>query len=350
MSESEEDEYSGPCPESGDVACAMCGVYGCTGNCILAAKKQVIKRRKAVETREIIAEMERLNRVTTERNRAIVQEMLDEQKAETAIEAHLVFRRFSTETRRMKVLCIISCFNEQDIIPWTVRHLKRQGCDVLVIDCESTDGTAELATSAGAVVMSYHAPPVSWHALLGLVEKVAAQSDADWIMHCDADELRYSNFPGKTLAQAFQCVQAYGFNAVDFQVLTFHPTGPLTAPRDAPYPFDGSQDPEQYFRYYSGDPLNQRIGQVKAWRNVGRVSLAASGGHQVQFPGRRVYPVKFLSKHYPIRSQAHGERKVFEERKWLDQSQGRKDWHVQYDGIVPGDSFLKDPKCLMEWK
>jgi glycosyltransferase involved in cell wall biosynthesis len=255
----------------------------------------------------------------------------------------------------MKVLAIICAFQEADIIGWTVRHLKRQGCDVVVIDCESTDGTDEVAADAGAVVMPYHAPPVSWHALLGVVEKAAAAiGKYDWCMLCDADELRYSSLPGETLAQAFQRVQEESFNAVDFQVLTFHPTrgidgcfGWIYEPTDR---FDGSQDPEQYFRYYSGDPLNQRIGQVKAWRNVGPVSLAASGGHQAQFPGRRVYPVKFRSKHYPIRSQAHGERKVFDERKWLDQAQGRKDWHVQYNGIVPGHSFLKDPRTLMEWK
>jgi glycosyltransferase involved in cell wall biosynthesis len=255
----------------------------------------------------------------------------------------------------MKVLAIICAYNEADIIGWTVRHLKRQGCDVLVIDCESTDETVMVAHTAGAEILRHPAPPVSWHELLSRVEKIAAGSNADWCMLCDADELRYARFglrgPAQlTLEQGFANVQLLGFNAVDFQVLTFHPTGPLTAPRDAPYPFDGSQDPEQYFRFYSGDPLNQRIGQVKAWRNVGPVSLAASGGHQVQFPGRRVYPVKFLSKHYPIRSQAHGERKVFEERKWLDQSQGRHDWHVQYNGIVPGHSFLKDPKYLMEWE
>lgn len=182
---------------------------------------------------------------------------------------------------------------------------------------------------------------MSWHELLRQVEKIAAGADADWIMHCDADELRYSRYPDDVLAQAFQNVQDSSFNAVDFQVLTFHPVD---------NGFDGSQDPEQYFRYYSDDPLNQRIGQVKAWRNVGPVSLAASGGHQVQFRGRRICPVKFLSKHYPIRSQAHGERKVFEERKWLDQALGRQGWHVQYNGIVPGHSFLKYPKCLMEWK
>lgn len=243
----------------------------------------------------------------------------------------------------MTALCIICTLNEADIIGWTVRHLKRQGCDVLVIDCESTDETVMVAHTAGAEILRHPAPPVSWHELLRRVEKIAAGSNADWCMLCDADELRCNGLYGFTLAEGFECVQAGGFNAVDFHVMTFHPTADSAE-------FDGSQDPEQYFRYYSGDPLNQRLGQVKAWRNVGPVSLAASGGHQVQFFGRHLYPVKFLSKHYPIRSQAHGERKVFQERKWLDQSQGRKDWHVQYNGIVPGHNFVKDPKYLMEWK
>ena len=204
----------------------------------------------------------------------------------------------------MKVLAIICAFQEADIIGWTVRHLKRQGCDVVVIDCESTDETVMVAHTAGAEILRHPAPPVSWHELLCRVEKIAAGCDADWIMHCDADELRYSSFAaatGETLAEGFEFVQTLGFNAVDFQVLTFHPTrgidgcfGWIYEPTNR---FDGSQDPEQYFRYYSGDPLNQRIGQVKAWRNIGPVSLAASGGHQVQFSGRRVYPVKFLSKH-----------------------------------------------------
>ena len=256
----------------------------------------------------------------------------------------------------MKVLAIICAYNEADIIGWTVRHLKRQGCDVLVIDCESTDETVMVAHTAGAEILCHPAPPVSWHELLRRVEKIAAGSNADWCMLCDADELRYASpyLPIATLAQAFVNVQEPGYNAVDFQVLTFHPTF-WKADREefieweATDEFDG-QDPEQYFRLYSPDYLNQRIGQVKAWKNIGRVDLATSGGHQVRFEGRRVYPGKFLSKHYPIRSQAHGERKVFQERAWLDQAQGRTDWHVQYRGIEPGHSFLKDPATLKEWK
>ena len=244
----------------------------------------------------------------------------------------------------MKPLAIICAYNEADIIGWTVSHLVRQGCEVLVIDCSSTDGTWREARKGRALkVIPYPAPPVSWHALLGCVEDIAAGPLPRWLIHCDADELRYSDVEGEKLADGFARVEDAGYNAIDHRVVTFHPTPNSAA-------FDGTQNPEQYFRAYSGDPLNQRLGQVKAWRRQGPVSLAASGGHQVQFAGRRIYPGRFLSKHYPIRSQAHGERKVFHERQWLDQAQGRKDWHVQYQGIEQGQSFLKDPATLKEWK
>lgn len=244
----------------------------------------------------------------------------------------------------MKAIAFVCTYQEADIIGRTVRHLKWQGCDVLVIDCHSTDGTRQLARLSGAQTTTWPSPPVSFFALLTHIEKLAEQStEYDWCVLCDADELRYSDVPGETLAEGFARVQAAGYNAIDHQIATFHPTAESAA-------FDGSQDPEQYFRWYSGDPLNQRLGQVKAWRNSGEVSLAASGGHQARFVGRWVYPGKFLSKHYPIRSQAHGERKVFRERNWLDRAQGRMNWHVQYEGITPGYSFIRDRATLSEWK
>ena len=244
----------------------------------------------------------------------------------------------------MKPLAILTTYQEADILPWTLRHLARQGCDVAVIDCQSTDGTRENAAREHAALIDAPAPPVAWFDLLSIVEDLAraASRAGRWIIHCDADELRYSGVPGQTLSYGLDVVWEAGYNAVDHRVYTFHPV--------APDLWDGTQDPEEYFRYYSGDPLNQRIGQVKAWRHNGGVSLSQSGGHQAQFAGRRVYPIQFVLKHYPIRSQAHGERKVFRERQWLDQAAGRKDWHVQYQGIAQGHSFLKDPATLRERK
>jgi hypothetical protein len=54
-----------------------------------------------------------------------------------------------------------------------------------------------------------------------------------------------------------------------------------------------------------------------------------------------VYPFKFLLKHYPVRSQKHGEKKVFRERKarWNPEERA-KGWHTHYDTMEEGDRFL----------
>jgi glycosyltransferase involved in cell wall biosynthesis len=253
----------------------------------------------------------------------------------------------------MKALAIIPAYNEADIIGWTVRHLQTQCLDVLVLDSGSTDGTAGAAVAAGALVIpaiSQVATRVSWRGLLGQVEHWAAEyiGQYGWCMLCDADEIRRStgdpaSRDARRLVIVFEQLCVDGYNAADHIVCTFHPID---------NGFDGSQDPEEYFRFYSVDSFNMRIGQVKAWRNDRPVELAWSGGHRVRYKDGttlRVSPVKLISKHYPIRSQAQGERKVFQERRprWSDPE---KDWHVQYAGIQPGHNFLRNPAELKEWK
>ncbi len=242
----------------------------------------------------------------------------------------------------MRALAIVCAFNEAGIIGWTVRHLIREGVSVHVIDTGSTDDTVRVAKKAGAAIERYNVKDgrVSWRSLLTRVEELSAGTFHDWIMHCDADEIRRG--PGITLRDMFSRFDAEGYNAAEFEVYTFHPT-------DNGY--DGTQDPEKYFRYYTRDHMNERIGQVKAWKNLGRVELAWSGGHRIKFNGKdpRVHPCKLISKHYPIRSQQQGERKVFSERRgrWSDPE---IDWHIQYQGIEPGHNFLKRPEECMEWK
>jgi hypothetical protein len=91
--------------------------------------------------------------------------------------------------------------------------------------------------------------------------------------------------------------------------------------------------------------------QVRCWKKTGApVDLASSGGHEAKFVGRRVFPLRFISRHYPIRSQAHGERKVFEERqhRYLP-SERAHGWHVQYDSAKPGGSFIAEPSTLLRY-
>ena len=79
-------------------------------------------------------------------------------------------------------------------------------------------------------------------------------------------------------------------------------------------------------------PLGPRLirRQIRCWKRTARpVDLASSGGHEAVFEGRRVFPMRFLSRHYPIRGEAHGERKIFEDRRpRFMESELARGWHV----------------------
>jgi len=130
-----------------------------------------------------------------------------------------------------------------------------------------------------------------------------------------------------------------GFNCIDHIVLNFHPTDDR---------FDPTTDVEEQLRYFSFSDHEGHFHQRKAWKHLGhRVDLASTAGHDIRYPGRLVYPFKFLMKHYPIRSQAHGERKVFQDRakRWSAEERSLG-WHKQYDELERSRSFLHDPSTL----
>src|SRR5262249_34310332 len=132
-----------------------------------------------------------------------------------------------------------------------------------------------------------------------------------------------------------------GFNAVDFEVFNFPPT------HDE---FQPGGDPVAAFRYCEPGAAFDRA-QIKCWKKQDApVDLVSSGGHDVTFAERLVFPIRFILRHYPIRSQAHGERKVFGERRprFLPAELDRG-WHVQYGGFDPTSSFLRDASTLTEY-
>ena len=80
----------------------------------------------------------------------------------------------------------------------------------------------------------------------------------------------------------FYAVDNTGFNAIDHTVVNFHPV-------DDGF-IDGS-DFEKHFKYFDFGKKPTHFMQIHAWKNLGKpVSLVASGGHQVSFEGRHVYP------------------------------------------------------------
>lgn len=249
------------------------------------------------------------------------------------------------------VIAIVAAFNEADIIEQVVADLIGQGVSVYFLDDGSTDGTVAIVepyVGRGVLAIEHLREPVRepashvfhWEQILLRKAQLARELDADWFMHHDADELRESPWPHLNLHDAIQRVDALGFNAIDFASLDFWPVDDRFQPGD---------DVRAAFPFYADHAPYDRV-QVRCWKKTAELDLASSGGHDAQFPGRTVFPLRFVLRHYPIRSQSHGTRKIFEERRnrFLEQERARG-WHVQYDDLTEGASLLRDAGALTRY-
>ena len=254
-------------------------------------------------------------------------------------------------SRRFRVVALMSAFNEGDIIAPVLEHLIASGVEIYLLDHHSSDDTVEKASRfLGRGLLAIEIFPeqsgqpaelagrLAWRQIILRKEELARELDADWFVNHDADEIRDGPFPGVSFSEAVRYVDRLGYNAIDFQLFNFRPID------DG---FRDGDDPARYFAFCERGDEFDRV-QVKCWKKGSQpVELVPTGGHDAVFPGRRIFPLKFLLRHYPFRGQTHGERKVFGERKnrFVAEERDRL-WHVQYDRIRPGHNFVDDPARL----
>jgi hypothetical protein len=250
---------------------------------------------------------------------------------------------------QVSVLAVIHAYNEADVIGETVGRLVEQGVDVLIVDDWSTDATYGVAMSLAAgnrgrvrvVREPERRPAQDWFDQLSRTERIGREAaDYDWVLHHDADEWRMSPWAGVGLRDAIAFVDALGYNALDHTVVDFRylAGGQISASTG------GMMDRLLHFEF------GRRPGhfsQVKGWRrrDAEDLQLAASGGHDAAFSGRRIYPFKFLMRHYPLRGPDQARRKIFEDR--LPRQQGERverGWHVHYDQLA------SDPRVATGWE
>ena len=238
---------------------------------------------------------------------------------------------YDVRDTNFRVAAIIHTYNEADILHEAVDHLISQGVEVHIFDNWSNDGTWKIISelhSAGVLSHAERFPeaPSSdylWHMQLAKTAEYAATLDAQWVMHHDADEIRSSPWEGGTLRDAFAKIDHLGYNSVDFTVIDFRFLADLPDPKP-PY--------QQTTTHFEFGRRPGHFSQVKAWKNKNEVQLAASGGHEAVFEGRRVYPIKFLLRHYPLRNRIQAKNKVFRDRlPRLRAEQQLYGWHTQYD-------------------
>jgi hypothetical protein len=230
-----------------------------------------------------------------------------------------------------RVAAIINLFNEIDIIETTVRYLADQGIEVHLFDNWSNDGSFELCQRLleQKLVKSILRFPVQktndyeWAKQLENTAEYAAQLDVNWAIHYDADEIRCSPWQNLNLFEAIKFVDSLDYTAIDFTVLDFR----FTADNDIK---NFSLDE---FKLFEFGRHQANFTQIKAWKNWHQlIELAESGGHEAVFAQRRVYPLKFLTKHFSLRSIKQASKKIFHDRlPRIIKERVERGWHVHFD-------------------
>jgi hypothetical protein len=202
----------------------------------------------------------------------------------------------------LHIVAILHVYNEARFMPYVLQHLAEQGVDTYVVDNESTDGTAEIARRfLGRGVIGVETMPrrgvFELKKQLVRSEALHRELGADWYLHQDADQWRYAPNPHRTLAEGIAAVDAAGFNAIEFDVFDFMPTGP-----DEDHDHGRFVETMRWYYYFRPPGWHQ----LKVWKNFGQaIDLASTAGHHVKFDGLRVSPVRFIQRHYYVLSRAH---------------------------------------------
>ena len=227
----------------------------------------------------------------------------------------------------MRIVAILASYNEARFMRSCLEHYLQQGVEVYLLDNESTDNTVDIAREfIGRNLIAIENFPrhgqYQWGRLLLRKEEIADEIDADWLMHADPDEIRVAPHSGQTLAEAIEQADREGYNAINFMEYTFLPVRESDDHDNDNY----QQTMRWYYPFAPRHPhrLNAWKKQERGWRGIKpflrelvrnrrlgapSIDLHSTGGHIVDFPGIKPYPVDFKLKHYLVLSLRHAIQK-----------------------------------------
>jgi glycosyltransferase involved in cell wall biosynthesis len=244
----------------------------------------------------------------------------------------------------LKIVAILCVRNGELYLRRCLDHLSAQGVDTCVIDNDSTDGSLAIAESCRGrgVVRIEHLPfdgVFRFTDILRRKEALARELEADWLMHCDVDEIRQAPSPWSTLAEGIAEVDRQGFNAINFDEFVFLPAGEER--------FEGADFVAEMRHYYYFHPAEGH--RINAWKNIGPVDLVTHSGHRVEFPGRRVYPESFILRHYVALSRVHALAKYATRVHDADRIR-RTSWNAPRVAFRPAHLRLPERSELTEYR
>ena len=226
----------------------------------------------------------------------------------------------------MRILGLMTVYNESDIVGQVVAHLVSQGIELVIIDNGSTDGSYEICSEfLGKGVLAIEVFPTErfeLQVILQRLHQMALAYQPDWGLLSGADEFLESPYRGLTLREAIQVEAEKGYNIIQFNNFEFYPTE-----KDE---HSSEKDVRKRLRHYTWHDDYQ----YRCWKVYPGMTIHEAAGDIPKFPAgteNRVSPNKFVMRHYKIRSYEHGLRKVFAERlQRYSPELLKKGWHVHY--------------------
>ena len=245
-----------------------------------------------------------------------------------------------------KIVSIFPVRNEEDIIEATIEKLMDEDVEVFILDNWSDDGTWEILQGMDYTNLHIERWPESgpdqyFDMIGGLkrIEEISLRYPGAWILGQGSDEILVPPWPGMSLRDALYRVEKEGYNFIEVLLHNFEPTDD---------DFVRGIDPEKHFDYFwiEKGHIHRRI-----WKQPNeRVRIADNASHNINFSGRKIHLKKWIMKHYRLRSQRHGEKKMAERRARYDPEELKKGWHVHYDHIKDGHNFIKKPGDLLSFR
>lgn len=231
----------------------------------------------------------------------------------------------------MKIIGMIPVYNDDDIIKEIIEYYLSQGLDLVILDNGSSDKTYEICKSflgKGVLkLITFHTSNYisKWDSILRTLYDIALEQTPDWIVKIDSDEFLESGLEGLNLRDAIIQVDNEGCNFIQFDRFDFFMTDDNN---------ESSKSIKKKLPYYSyhGDYL------YRAWKYYPGVRVEAFAFvHFPTFPDEikyKIYPRKFVMRHYPFRTREQTEKKIADRIRGTDYKKTKQGLNMHYKNLV----------------
>jgi hypothetical protein len=251
-------------------------------------------------------------------------------------------------SNEFKVLAMIHFYNEVDIIEKTILYLLSQELDLYLLDNWSDDGSYEIARRYQQLYpdriylerfpISGKTANFELYEQLERTEVLSRDLNYNWFLHYDMDEMRVSPWKDVSLRKAIYWIDKSGYNCIENTVIDFWYT---------------EQDVENIFMkdtFFDFRHERRWFFQLKTWKKTDQIDLKSSGGHWAKIANPKIYPLKILNRHYPLRSLEQAEKKVFRDRlPRFKKEKKERGWHSHYDHLKKEENVIRKSTELLYW-